>query len=778
MAKRVIFTDAEIATPDDFTNIGVFARADAQTLAGGAVGYPNAWARFTISQTSAIQLSINPGALFQDDVFYTSTSALPVNLQAYLPLVSNDQKWVALLVRGAHQTDLDNRMFETDVASGATVQQQTPVADELYVQIVVQDGLPSPTPLKPSIAASDCCLAFVLLTATGIAQIVSGEGWRLKTLFEVEGRVTILEAEFADIAQRTATLETDIAFIAGQLKTIPRPELMRQIQTNLNNLNLATKLPATARAYWEDLGLFTDDWDTTNAQWLARIWTGVRFPWASIVNNQLSLLTAGDPLLTIKDTLALPAWTEKTRIAVEGADGYKDISQQVHTVTTAVQNTVSRTAVSYGPTINVCQNMTGFAGAANAEVGQTFTANGQTYLMDGLSSGSSGWYGVGDPNHLDSRDMTAWNADPGTAGHKIFAIQELQIDSWTETYWTYVVNTYGVNGSIYAQTFLNSQAMIATSVDLNFTRVDNTGGDVHLFLCQTLATGQPDFSSVLAKTTVACGALQVGWNKCAITPTLLDPGKLYAWFVVTVGNHALATVANNKYAQGSLFWCTDGAWAQGDPVTDFAFRVNAAQFASTRTVINFQPIALDGGMTEIKLLYAGWAPSGTSLVWEILPVGSTTWSILTPKGDANPLTGLPPLCQLRATFVGTTDLMPSIVLDTNARAWAGRMQGAMAAPSKQQPFGYESSSITVVTTVDNFDPNLHTFTQKLLLANGAVLTPAVTSQAIDPNDAARRTFTSTFTPGAPQTSAAVMPTATTSTVVKVPFVQDIMMFAA
>ena len=771
MTKRVIFTDAEIATPDDFTNIGVFSRADAQTLAGGAVAYPNAWARFTISQTSAIQLSINPGALFQDNVFYTSTSAIPINLQAYLPLVTNDQKWVALLVRGAQQTDNDNRMFETDVSSGATVQQATPVADELYIQIVVQDGLPSPAPIKPSIAGSDCCLAFVLLTATGISQIVSGEGWRLKTLFEVEGRVTVLEAEFFDISQRTSTLETTVANLAGQLKTIPRPELMQQIQTNLGKLNTATKLPAVARAYWEDPGLFTDNWDLTNASWYARIWTGIRFPWASIINNQMGLLTAGDPLLNITDSLNLPLWTEAVRISVEGNDGYKDISQQVHTVTTAVQNTVSRTAVSYGPTVNVCQNQAGFAAAAGTEVGQTFTANGQTYVSDGLSTSSTP-YAAG----MDS--PAQWNADPNSSGHQIYAVQELQIDSYTDTYWSYVTNTYGVNGSIYAQTFLNSQAMIATSVDLDFTRVDNTGGDVHLFLCETMATGQPNWNSVLAQTTVACGSLVAGWNKFSFTPTLLEPGKLYAWYTVTVGNHALATVSNNKYAQGSLFWCTDGVWAQGDNTVDFAFHVNAAKFASTRTVVNFQPIALSGGMTELKLLYGGWAPAGTQLVWEILPVGATTWSMLVPSGTANPLYGLPALVQLRATFVGTTDLMPAIVLDSNARVWAGRMQGTMAAPAHQQAFGFASSSITVVTTVDNFDGNLHTFTNKLLLASGAILTPSVTSQSADPTDAARVTFTSTFTPGAPQTVAAVMPTATTSTVVKVPFVQDIMMFAA
>lgn len=770
MSKIVVFSQAEIATPDDFSNIGVFSRADDQTIVGGAVAYPNHWAQFTITQTSAIQLAINPGALFQGGEFYTSTSVMAVNLQANLPLVSNDQVWVALLVRGAEQTDTDNRMFETDVSSGATVQIQTPVADELYCSIVVQSGLPSPGPIKPSIAATDCCLAFVLLTATGVSQIVSGEGWRLKTLFEVEGRVTVLETEMADIEQRTATLETDIANIAGQLKTIPRPELMRQIQTNLGKLNTAVKLPAEARAYWEDPGLFTTDWDTTNALYLARIWTGVRFPYAEIVNSQMALATPGDPLLNVTSNLALPAWTETTRISIEGNDGYKDIADQVNTVTTAVQNTVSRTSVSYGPTINVCQNQTGFAAVAGTEVGQTFTANGQTYESDGLSTSTA---------YLEPwvPDIAAWNADPASASHQIYAVQELQVDSYTDTYWTYVTTSYGVNGSIYAQTFLNSQATIATSVDLDFTRVGSTG-DVHLFLCETFATGEPNFNAVLAQTTVAAALLAMGWNKFSFTPTLLTPGVLYAWYTVTTGNHAIATVANNKYAQGSLFWSTDGVWAQGDPTDDFAFHLNAAQFATTRTVVSFQPIAVDAGMTEIRLLYGGWAPGGTQLVWEILPYGSTTWQMLLPAGVNNPLVQIPPMVQLRCTFIGTTDLMPAIVLDSNARTWGGRMTGVMAAPSLQQPFGYSSSSITVVTTVDNFDPNVNTFTNKLLQADGTVLTPAVTSTSIDPTDSARCTFTSTFTPATAQASAAVMPTATTTSLIKVPFVQDILMFAA
>lgn len=770
MSQRLIFNDAELATATDFTNVGVYAQADSQAIIGGAIGAPNHWSRFSITQPTATTLVISAGTLFKENVGYDS-GPTTVDLSAYLPLISGDSIWIAILVRGVETTINDTRVIYTDASTGSTVPEVVPKTDVLSCTFVPLIGTEGPTPLQPAIPVSECCIAFVLMTQTGIQSITPGSTWRLTTLFELNGKVTILESELADVVQRTATLETDVANIAASLRTIPRPELMQQIQTNLGVLNTAAKIPDTARAYWEDPGLFTTYWNSSNSNWLARIWTGVRFPYAAIVNSQMAPLTAGDPLLKIVNNLAMPQWTETTRISVEGASGYKDISDRVHTVVTAVQNTVSRTSVSYGPTINVCQNQTGFAAVAGTEIGQTFTANGQTYVSDGLSTSSTP-YAPGLDSPVD------WNADPNSANHQIYAVQQLQVDSWTDTYWSYVTNVYGVNGSIYGQTFLISQPTICTSVDLDFTRVD-TEGDVNFFLCETDATGAPNFLNVLAQCTVAASALAVGWVKFSITPTLLESGKRYAFYTVTDGNHALATTSGNSYAQGSLFWCTDGIWAQGDTTIDFCFHLNAAQFASTRTVVNFQPIAVADGMTEIRLLYGGWAPSGTQLVWEILPAGQSSWSMLVPnQGTNNPLYGLPALCQLRVTFVGTTDLMPAILLDTNARTWGGRMQGSMAAPSVQHAFGFSSSSVTVVTTLDNYDSSVASFTQKLLKSSGTILTPSTVSTSIDPNNSLRRTVTSVFDlSAAPQTGIAVMPTLSTTNVQNVPFVQDVVMFA-
>lgn len=770
MTKIVDFNEAEVAQPADFTAIGTYARAADQAIIGGAIAYPHHHGRFTITQDSGAQLTVNPGLFFKDDKVYAADDPIIVNIQQYLPVVTNDQKWIALLVRGETEVATASRLVETDVDTEETVLQSVPKTDRLYVTITVQNAISAPPPIDyPQIAADQCCLAFVRLTTAGIAEIQPGETWRLKTLYEVEGRVTLLEGNMTDIRQRTAQLETDVAFITGQLRTIPRQEIIEQMKRNLAQLNRKVDVPDEARAYWYDPGLVMDKWDAGHADWLCRVREGVRFQYAQIVDSQMSLLNPGDASLKITNNLCLPAWTEVVRLAVEGNDGYKDISQQTHTVTDAIQNTISGVSTSYGPTITVCENRDEWSNVGKVHPGETFNVNGTQYVSDGLSKDTN----IAD-GYLDS--PATWNADPQSEGHKAYAVKQVITETWSQTYWTYITKTIGVNGSIYGQSFLNAQQMIMTSIDLRFTRV-GTDGDVHLFVCELSDNGTPQFKDVVAATTLTRDQLLVGWVKFPFTPTLLDAGKRYAWYTVTVGNHAVATVKDNKYAQGSLFWSTDGAWSQGDPLYDFAFRINAARFATTRTVVELNPLTCPSGMTEIQLLYNGWAPPGTSLTWEIKPTGLDDWQLLqpTPDVDDNPLTGLPPLAQLRVTFIGTTDLMPAILLDTTARSAAMRMRSDAKFVSKVIDFGLSSTSITVQTIVDAFDPTHHVFTNKIMVGS-TVYVPDATTIVVDDFKPSRRAIRSTFT--VPSTSSIRYHSeGSTDNVVKQYFIQNAAVYA-
>jgi len=754
MTKVVRFSEAEVAEPADFENIGLHARSGDDNIVGGAIDYPHHWADFTISQTSAIELRINSGRLFAIDKVFAADDPIDLNLQVHLPLVTGDHRFIALLLRGSTETVTSQRMIETDVETGETVAQAVPKTERRYVEIVVQQGLSSPTPLKPTIAEDQCCLAFVELSTTGIYAVEMANPSRVKSLYEVDGRLTQVEGDMANTIRRTTTMETDIANIASRLGDIPHPIIMRQIKRDIAMLRREIALPDEARAYWYDAGLLQDEWDKTHATWLARVREGIRFAWAAERDAQLSPIDPGASSIRMSGTLLLPAWTEKTRIAVDGDGGSKNISQLVHTVTTAIRKEIARRVTEYGETVSVCENNAEWTMLLNRSVGEMFTKAGETF------------------------EIVALTGNQDYAGHRWFAVRKVIIRTVTQVYWDYVTESYGVNGSIYGNTWLCSQPMILSSIDLNFTRVGSTG-DVHLFVCECDDSGQPQFGSVVVAGTIAAGDLHTGWVNFALRPSLLESGKRYAWFTVTTGNHALATATGNKYAQGSLFSCSDGAWAMGDPLVDFAMRINAASFAATRTVIEFQPLTLENGMTELRLLHGGWAPGGTNLIWEIQnsDAEGDEWTALAPSAEgSDTLAGRPALVRLRLVLTGTTDLQPAIVLDSNARGMTFRPRGDMQAVSKSHAFGLSTSSVQLEYVLDQFDPAYHTQAPKLVVGS-TVLTPSATIVTPDMVNPLKRSVLATFALGSVTTEARARVDMTTTDVTVVPFVQNIALYA-
>ncbi|MCX5512284.1 hypothetical protein C3941_09455 [Kaistia algarum] len=754
MTKIVRFTEAEISEPADFEAIGEHAREGDEFITGGAVDYPHHWADFTIAQTSAIELTISKGRLFAVDAIFAADAPIELNLQVHLPLVTGDHRYIALLVRGESETVTNLRMIETDAETHETVQQAVPKTDRRTVSIVIQQGLSSPTPLKPTIAADQCCLAFVELSTTGIVAVEMDNASRVKSLYEVDGRLTQVEGDMANTIRRTTTMETDIANIASRLGDIPHPTIMRQLKRDVGLLRRQLALPDEARAYWYDAGLLQDGWDKVHATWLARVREGIRFAWAQERDMQLSLIDPSSASIRMSDTLLLPAWTEKTRISVEPDGGSKNISQLVHTVTTAVKKSISRQVTEYGETVTVCENQAEWSMLMNQSVGELFKRDGETFQVVAIV-GNQDW-----------------------AGHRIYAVRKVIVRTVTQVYWDYVTETMGVNGSVYGNTWLCSQPMILTSIDLNFTRIGSTG-DVHVFVCECDDSGQPQFGAVIVEKTISAAGLHAGWVNFALRPSLLESGKRYAWFTVTTGNHALGTASGNKYAQGSLFSCSDGAWAMGDPLTDFAMRINAASFAATRTVIEFQPLTLTDGMTELRLLHGGWAPGGTSLVWYVQNSDDPDeeWVPLTLAAEgSDALAGRPALVRLRLALTGTTDLQAAIVLDANARGMTFRPRGDCQAVSKEQAFGLSTSTVQLEIVLDEFNPTYHTVAPKLVIG-ASILTPSATATTLDMVNPRKRTLLATFTLGSATTSARARVDMTTSDVTVCPFIQNIAMYA-
>jgi hypothetical protein len=763
MTKRVSVGEAEYLEPADYERFGRFPQEAMDSLLGDAIGYQAHWAGYTVSIKSAQEITVSPGRYFEGDIVYSADDSESINLITFFPLAASDEKWLALILRGEEVAITDSRSFETseDPETSVPVAQETPVVIWRKARLVIQQGVATPAPAaRPVIAETDACIAFVRVTTLGIQEIVPGAQWRVKTLAELDGRVTSLELRVAQLFEDTETIRTDVANLAAAIGTIPDPRLMTQIVRDTSRLVQWSNLPEEARNYWFDQALVPDNWDFTQGGFF-RINEGVRFQYAAQRDHTLRLLDSGMTGIKMwENRLLLPDYEEVTRISSPTGTGRKDIANSVHTVTTATKKKKSHQRIRYGETISICENRAGWESAnlKDRRPGEVFKHEGEEWIHRGLND---------DP----------WNNLPESEnGHKGIYLQKVIKETVTQTYTVYDTETFGLSGAIHGETFPVAQLMVATSIDINLTRVGETG-DITLCICDVTPSSAPDYDSVIARVTKPRSQLVNGWNKFSFEPTLLEQGKRYAWFVVTTGNHQLMTNSGNAFPGGTMFVSTDGGWSQGNVNEDFTFRLNAARFKASRTVIPFESLTLEGGMTEIEMVYQAWEPAITKLVWEVRAQGDTEWIPMDAR-ENNPLANLPPLVQLRLVMVGTEDIAPAIDLTPFARAIAGRMRTDLRAITRLFPFGFTTTSAQIVLYMDEFDANRHTTAPKLILADGTVVEPTAVVTQQDQTKPSRMKYVANFA-GLPAGTAAarVRVDATTNSVIHVPFVQDIQLNA-
>ncbi|MEM5541745.1 hypothetical protein WNY61_03250 [Sulfitobacter sp. AS92] len=763
MTRNVLIADKEYVSSQVLSDVGRAARDHADAVTAGAIAFPSHWSRFTVTIAGGGQsITIAPGELWKGDAIYSLEAAVDVGILDYLPPVGNE-KWIAILAQPSNQT---TRNRSAKVRTGIDPENPQPATQSVVgeevrlVEFVVQQGTQAApgSAAKPTVPESSCAVVYILLSGAGAQAIEPAVSDKVKSLYDVDGRLMALEVRVDALFQRVTGIETDLSALKGAIPKIIRPEIITQLQGGLARVEQLLGIPTNYVARFFDPGLTTEEWDESQAEWLADVREGVKFPKIAASDNRMELLDDASPDIKIKDGVLLPAWTEERLLDVTGSGGTRDISQQTHTVTTANTGTISRSSVEYGPTVKLCENTKEYANlGASAYLENFKTASGETF------------------QNLGKTD-NPWNDTEHAIGHSEFRARQVIQRSWSETYTYYTTQSYGVNGSVYGQTWLNSQERILTSLELDFARAGS--GDVHVFLCQVNSSGTPDFDTTICKGTILAADIQTGWVKCEFRPTLLEAGKRYGWFTVTTGNHALRTVTGNKYAQGSLFWSTDGAWAQGSPTEDFAFRLNVAKFSTTRLVVEFAPLTLTGGMTEFHFTYAGWEPGGTRLPWEYAPKRTGLPDVWHPfsTDDNSPLRDVPDTCRIRAVFEGTTDLMPSIQIDNTARHRAYRRGPELVAISEDQTFGLGTTSIITETVMDDFDPAIHTVTPRVMVGGTVYDADTVTEIDDDYPESERVKLRASFT--VPSTSSArYRLEVSSSSVIDQCFAETVAMFA-
>ena len=749
MERKVNIQDWQKVTVEDFNNFGLFPRASFDHIVVDTIIPDMAFTGFTVVQTAPAVVTVGSGRLYHAGlVFYNDNEGgTSLDLLGVLPVVT--RRWVGVVTWGQEiQTDTEPRTFLTDPVTRATVARVVSTESRRWANISTVVGAESPDPQKPAIASNTLAVCWILLDSTGILAIQMEEENRAPNLRDLDNRMNENDGWRIRTSSRLDTLATDLAALAARLAGTASMQLALRLAADIARVKEELNLPDTYTSWGADHFLTNDETDVhtdpPNPDVLCKVEEGIRFAWAAQRDSQFAMLNPLDPAVINQNNFVLPVYHEKARLEVLGNDSELSISQYQFQTISWELCTRTRTRIRFGTPMYVCYNGCWWF-APSGQDWQTSIGMGEWANGFGGSTGMTPNTDlIYDPirNILTRGDETFQILDvQDVSTHTILRIAQFWVDEIVDSYyWRQIVTIEGLNGAVIGQSFLNSQGGWLTSVEIFFTRVA-TSGDVHVLIVECNDIGAPNYQKVIARSTHPADLLRIYpyATKVGVLPTYLAKGKRYAVVLQTAGNHFVACVHNNKFAQGSLFTSTDGAWASGDLQKDMSFRLNFAEFEATRCTVQLAPLELNGGIAQIDLNFDSTRPPGTTISFEIQHNG-----VWVPLGyyDNNPLVALPPLLPLRCTLVGTTDEMPGIGVAANSRSLTSRPRNDFRHISTARTMPNPVNTVYVDFRLDAWrgsgmeGEGEHTFSV-LLLTGADYLTqrpPAVVEDSVAPDD--------------------------------------------
>ncbi len=730
MTKIARISDNQTVTLEDFDNLAKLPRGALDALISTAIngGTATAYAGADVTKTGTTQVTVGaPWYLYKDGkLFGDDTGAAILNLLPHMP-TSGNRRIVAVLLQAQTIDDgTQPRDFVVDGSTYPPVMDPQPTATVTWrrAAVAIQVGDQAPSPVKPVVDLANTVVAWVTLSPTEVVLIEQSTDNRVNSLRVVDGRLTLVEEWRKTAEPAIEGLKTDVAkLLASSAQKLDR-QFFAYVMEQLARLSEQSGLPDGYSYSKTDYFLDTTDSDIDHINYVALVEEGIRFAHDNSDTKALSLLTPGDTQIqTSAAGIVLPKYDTKALLSVIGRDSEVALSNGGSQTVEYVLKTISRTRIRYGNSKLVCTNTQWWqSGRYDALAGLFYAADGSTWEVEGAQ-------------------YTDWSG--AIRDHTIFRVRQYWVDTYEDPYWDAVYVSASYVGQVAGNTFMMPRSGWVTGVRLGFSRIDAGGGDVRLGLCELFENGEPNYKKVLAVTTVAAANLKVWPTLTAfqIEPTFLEGGGRYGWFVITAGNHWLAMVEGNKYAQGSFFVSTDGVWSQGNIALDACFEVLVADFITPRLVVNLNNWNLSGGITDIDLLTKQVVPQGTSLSYEV-QIGSA-WVPLAEVASGNsPLYGLPAALNARMVLVGTTDVMPAIKLNESyVTVTRPRTNGVHITEARTAPANVDE--VHAVLVLEHYKEADHDLACSLLVGEGygTEVAPTSTSDEVLPDGSIRRTFT-------------------------------------
>ncbi|MDC7784766.1 hypothetical protein PQJ75_00675 [Rhodoplanes sp. TEM] len=691
MRQIVNFRDRQEVQAPDLTNLQLYARASFDDLIRDAVTGGKGFAGFEVTQQTSSDVSVAAGRFYTTGAMFFRDTATTVQLAPMLPLVT--KKKVAIVVWGiSADIDTEPRDFVVDVETNETEPQVVAMHNARQVQMQAIAGIEAPDPQPPTnLDANVLPVAYVTLSSTGIIAIEPASGNRLPNLKDMDALIKALQTWKETVDPRIATIVSEIAEIKRRLAETSDQHDVTRIAADLARVKEVVGLPPDYAEYGADRFLDTDDTDTGDLTWLAKVQEGIRFAPEAENLSQIAVFNPLDPNIRISSSgLVLPAYDHARRLTVGDYVAEASLSQYGYQTVEMVQLTMSYHRRRYGAEFTVCTNAFWFQSGYYDPVSHTLYKDGETYEV------------IGD----------------GSVNHTMVRVRQYWQDDFDVPYWTAQTVPHSITGASVAQTFLNSQDGWMTRVWLWFTRLAGSG-NVTLAISETTASGTPDPKKVVCYQTIPYEQLRIGWNGFEIAPTFLKAGTLYAIRVITNADHWIGMASGNKYTHGTFFYTTDGVFYSGDLTRDMMFAVDFAAFRAPRVEVQLTPLMLNGGIAAVDILAPMVVTEIANISFEVQIGGQ--WKALNAV-TPNLLIGLPPLLPLRAVFVGTTDVHAGLQ-QSGSQVKVSRPRTTFHHPSKAQLLASPTNKVHVIVRLEAWNPARHTYACKLDTPGG-LMSPA------------------------------------------------------
>ncbi|WP_316173587.1 MULTISPECIES: hypothetical protein [unclassified Bradyrhizobium] len=723
MEQIVKFGARQKVTVDDINNLGLYARDSMDHVVSDALVPTAKYAGgdVSISGTTTIKVATPFRLWSQGRVYGNETdNGVTIDLIGQLP-TTGFKRICAICLVGLDQADkVEERDFLVNATTRETQAQPTATRDIRTASVQVVAGAAAVDPAAPAVPIEALVMAYVTLTPSAVQVVTQVTANRLASLVDVDGRLIVVE-QWKDITQPIIDgMRSDIAKLQQQAQGNQSKGMTVYLLEQVARLSDMVGVDDAASYSKTDWFLDQRDSDITDPRYVAKVEEGLRFADANAETSSPVLSNPADTKFVVgSDGLLLPAFTSVPLVSNIGKDSEVALSNAGAQNITSVQRTVSQTRIRWGTTYLICTNSAMWQSGRYDPVSGIFTdAAGNTYQV----------------------------LDPQLAliNHQMIRIEQFWTDTYQEIYWDTIVTTAAFVGNVCSQTFMAPRAAWLTKVRLGFSRLD-TQGDLRILIAKVTPSSSPDPVNVLQTVTVPASQLKLypTITDIPIPPVYVEAGQRVAVIMITPGNHWLAMCENNKYAQGTFFTSTDGAWFQGDISRDACFEIQAAAFSAPRVVIDLDPWSCNGGMTDIDMMLTQIAPDPTNIVFEV-KVNNVWYPIAAPPTATtpHPLTGQPASVGARMTLNGTTEVMPGIYLNlskvTRSRP---RTDGVHVSTERDVPGPV--TEVQVIATLEDFQTEYNKVDVKLLTGGTFAnqITASTVADVLQPDGSVRRTFT-------------------------------------